>query len=72
MTKNYKLTDVCPTCARKLEEEIKKIDGVLDAKISVISEKLVIDCDGEDLQRILKEVKKACKKVEPDCVLYAD
>lgn len=72
MTKSYKLTDICPNCARKLEDEIRKISGVKDARISVINEKLVLDCDDADMKAILKEVKKACKKIEPDCVLYAD
>lgn len=72
MTKSYKLTDICPCCARKLEDEIKKIEGVKDAKISVMNEKLVLDCDDEDIKTILKEVKKACRKIEPDCVLYAE
>ena len=72
MTKNYKLTDICPCCALKLEDEIKKINGVKDAKISVMNEKLAIDCEDADMKCILKEIKKACRKIEPDCVLYAD
>jgi cation transport ATPase len=72
MTKNYKLTDICPSCAHKLESAIKDIEGVKDARINVMSEKLVLECEEEKAESILKEVKKACRRIEPDCVLYAE
>jgi len=72
MTKNFGLTDVCPSCARKLESAIKNIDGVEDARVSIMTEKLSLDFDDSRIDIILKEVKKACKKIEPDCILSID
>ena len=41
MKKKYKLQDLdCAHCAAKMEEAIKKIDGVNDAAISFMTQKL--------------------------------
>lgn len=69
MIKKYKLTDVCPGCSRKLESAIKNIDGVNDARISIMSQQLYMDFDDSRLESIIKEVKKLCAKIEPDCAL---
>lgn len=68
MKKTYKLTDLdCANCAAKMENAIKKIDGVTDANVSFLTQKLTLEADETRLDEILKKVVKACKKVEPDC-----
>ena len=52
-----------------METAIKKIDGVHDATVSFLSQKLTIDADDARFDDIMKEVVKVCKKVEPDCVI---
>ena len=70
MKKTYKLKDLdCANCAAKMETAIKKIDGVHDATVSFLSQKLTIDADDARFDDIMKEVVKVCKKVEPDCVI---
>lgn len=70
MKKKFKLTDLdCANCAAKMEDAIKKIDGVTDASVSFMMQKLTIDADESRFDEIMKEVVAVCKKVEPDCVI---
>jgi copper chaperone CopZ len=66
--KTYELEDLdCANCAAKMEERIKKIDGVASASVSFIMQNLTIEADESDLDKIMKQVVKICRKVEPDC-----
>lgn len=68
MKKKYKLQDLdCANCAAKMEEGIRKIDGVKEASVSFMTQKLVIEAEEERFDEIMKEVVKVCSKVEPDC-----
>lgn len=70
MKKTFKLQDLdCANCAAKMETAIKKLDGVTDASVSFMTQKLVLEADDTRFDAILKEVVKACKKVEPDCTI---
>lgn len=70
MKKRYKLTDLdCANCAAKMENAIRKIDGVHEASVSFMAQKLTIDADEERFDDIMKEVVAVCKKVEPECVI---
>ena len=68
--KKYNLTDLdCANCAAKMEDAIKKIDGVNNATVSFMAQKLTIDADDSRFDSIMKEVVNVCRKVEPDCVI---
>ncbi len=68
MKKRYNLRDLdCANCAAKMEEAIKKIDGVRDAAVSFLTQKMTIDADDERFEAIMDQVVKVCRKVEPDC-----
>ena len=68
MTKKFKLQDLdCANCAAKMEEAIKKIDGVNDASVSFMMQKMTIDADDARFDEIVKEAVAICAKVEPDC-----
>lgn len=70
MKKKYNLTDLdCANCAAKMEDAIKKIDGVNNATVSFMAQKLTIDADDSRFDSIMKEVVNVCRKVEPDCVI---
>lgn len=70
MKKVFKMQDLeCAHCAGKMEEAINKIDGVTKATINFMSMKLSIEAEKEDMERILDEAQKICKKIEPDCVI---
>lgn len=70
MKKVFKMVDLdCANCARKMEDAIKNIDGVEDANVSFMTQKLTITADDARFDDIMKQVVKACKKVEPDCII---
>lgn len=59
----------CANCAAELERAIQKIDEVKEASISFMTEKLVIECDEENKEEVMKQVQKVIKKEEPDCTI---
>lgn len=70
MKKKFKLTDLdCANCAAKMEEAIKRIEGVAAANVSFMTQKMTIEAEEDQFDRIMKEVVDVCKKVEPDCII---
>ena len=70
MKKRYKMIDLdCANCAAKMEDAIRKIDGVNEVSVSFLSQKLTIDADESRLDDIMAQVVKVCKRVEPDCTI---
>ena len=68
MKKKFKLDEVdCANCAAKMEEAIKKIDGVQDASVNFLTQKLTLEADDERFDAILDEACKVIAKVESDC-----
>lgn len=68
MKKKFKLQDLdCANCAAKMEDGIKKIAGVNDASVSFMTQKLMVDCEEDQLDEIMKKVVAVCAKIEPDC-----
>ena len=68
MKKTFKMIDLdCANCAAKMENAIKKIDGVSDASVNFMTQKMTIEADDARFDDIVKEAVKICKKVEPDC-----
>lgn len=68
MKKTFKLIDLdCANCAAKMEAAIKKINGVTNATVSFMSQKMTIEADDAKFDDVVKEAVKVCKKVEPDC-----
>lgn len=71
MEKTYKIEVDCPNCAMKVEEKIKKLDGIVDASINFMALKLTVEfCDGADEAKVMAAVQKAARKVERDCRIY--
>ncbi len=68
MKKRFKLVDLdCANCAAKMEDAIKKVDGVKDATVSFVMQKRTVEADDARFDDIMKEIVKVCKRVEPDC-----
>ena len=66
MKKVFKLVDLdCANCAQKMEDAINRLPGVTAATVSFMTQKLTIEAD--DIDAVMKDVIKCCKKVEPDC-----
>ncbi len=67
--KNYKFKIEgldCANCANELESELSKLDLINNVSISFMTEKLSFDCEEENVDESLKEIKKVIKREEPD------
>ena len=68
MKKTYKIEVDCANCANLMEEAAKKTDGVANATVNFMALKMIVEFEeGKDPKAVMKNVLKACKKVEPDC-----
>lgn len=68
MRKVFKLDEIdCAVCAGKLEDAVKKLDGVEDAKINFLTQKLTLVADDADFDTALDAVVKLTASIEPDC-----
>ncbi len=68
MKKTYKLEDLdCASCAAKMEDGIKKIDGIINANVNFIMQSMTIEADDSIFDEIMDKVIKVCRKIEPDC-----
>lgn len=71
MTKTYKIEVDCANCAMKMEEATKKVEGVVNATVNFMAQKMKVEfAEGADADGVMKQVVKACKKVESDCEIY--
>lgn len=62
MKKKFKLTDLdCANCAAKMEDAIKKLDGVNDASVSFMMQKMTIDADDA---RFRRDHERGCRSVQ--------
>ncbi len=68
MKKKFKLQGLdCANCAAKMEEAIKKVEGVENAGVSFMTQRLTIEAEESRMDEIMKQVVLLCKKIEPDC-----
>ena len=73
MKKTYKIEVDCASCALKMEEAAKKTEGVQDATVSFMTQKMKVEfAEGAEQKKVMNDVLKACKKVEPDCEIFMD
>lgn len=73
MKKTYMFEDLdCANCAAKMEEAVKKIDGVKFASVNFLAQKMTLEADDEAFDEILKKAIKTIKRVEPDCRVIVD
>ncbi len=71
MKKSYKIEVDCANCANLMEEAAKKTAGVKDAVVSFMTQKMKVEFDdGADVDAVMQDVLKNCKKVESDCEIY--
>ena len=68
MKKTYKIEVECANCANLMEDAAKKTVGVANATVNFMTQKIIVEFeDGKEPKTVMKDVLKACKKVEPDC-----
>lgn len=68
MKKTYAIEVDCANCANLMEEAAGKTEGVTSAVVNFMTQKMIVEfAEGADPKKVMKNVLKACKKVEPDC-----
>ncbi len=72
MKKIIKLQDLdCANCAAKIENAIKKLEGVTGVKVNFLSQKMELEAPDDRYDSVLNEAKKVIKKIEPDVTVKA-
>lgn len=71
MKKSYQMEELdCAHCAAKMEDAIRKLEGVVSASVNFFAQKLTIEfAEGADEKKVLKAAQKECKKVDPNCTV---
>lgn len=68
MKKKFKMENLdCANCAAKMEAAVNKIEGVKEATVSFMTQRLVIEADDDRFDEIVKEAAAVCRKVDADC-----
>ena len=71
MKKTFKIDVDCANCANKMELYANKVEGVRNASINFMALKMTVDFeDGFDMNEVMSNVLRTCKKVEKDCEIY--
>ena len=68
MKKTYAIEVDCANCANLMEEAARKTEGVASAVVNFMTQKMIVEfAENAGPKKVMKDVLKACKKVEPDC-----
>ena len=71
MKKTYKIDVDCANCVNLMEDAARKTSGVQSATVNFMTLKMNVEFEeGQDPKTVMQEVRKACKKVEPDCEIF--
>lgn len=66
MKRRYTLENLeCANCAAKMEDEIKKLDGVKSVTVNFITTKMVLDVEDDKFDSVLDQAKDIIKSIEP-------
>ncbi len=68
MKKVYNIEVDCANCANLMEVATNKVDGIKEATVNFMMQRMNVEFeDGVDQRKTMKQVLKACRKVERDC-----
>lgn len=71
MKKTYGIEVDCANCANLIEEAANKTEGVKNAVVNFMTQRMTVEfAEGSDEKAVMKEVVRACKRVEEDCEIY--
>ncbi|WP_138268142.1 cation transporter [Anaerofustis stercorihominis] len=70
MKKKFKMDNIdCANCAMKMEEAIRKIDGVESANINFMLQKLTLEANEEDFEEIIEKARVAIKDIDEEAII---
>lgn len=68
MKKTFALEDLdCANCAQKMEDAIRKLDGVEDVQVNFLRQTMTLTAADDQFDGVVKAAVKTIRKVEPDC-----
>lgn len=70
MKKKFILQNLgCANCAAKMERAIGKLDGVKEATVNFMTQKLIIEGEDEKMAEIVQAAEKIVRDIEPDTIM---
>lgn len=70
MKKRFLIEELCcANCAAKMEEGIRKLEGVNSAHVNFLTQKLTLDAEDDRFETVLDQAEAIIRKIEPDCTL---
>lgn len=71
MAKTYKIEADCPACALKMEDAAKSVEGITDATVNFMTQKIKVEfAEGVDEKAVMEQARTACKKIEDELEIY--
>ena len=72
MKKVFRMEDLeCANCAAKMENAIRRLDGVESVSVNFLASKLTLSAEDQLFDHILDQARKIVRKIEPDCVILS-
>ena len=71
MKKTYTIEVDCANCASLMEHAANKTPGIKTASVNFMTQKMTVEFeDGQDINHVMRNVLKNCRRVEDDCEIY--
>lgn len=68
MKKTYGIEVDCANCANEMEAAARRVTGVAGASVNFMMQRMTVEFeDGHEPKAVMRDVLKACRRVEPDC-----
>ena len=70
MKKNIRLEGLdCAVCAGKMEDAIKKLEGVASCRISYMTQRMILDVAEESFDSVMAASEKIIHDLEPEVII---
>ena len=70
MRRTFKLKGLgCANCAAKIEDKVKKLDGVSSSSVNFMTTKMIIEAEDDKMPGVVEAAKSIIKKLEPEVVV---
>ena len=66
MKKKFACEIDCANCAQKVEDAIRKVDGVVDVKVNFLMQKFTLEAEDVSFEQVLDAAIRAGQHVEAD------
>ncbi len=66
MKKKFACEIDCANCAQKVEDAIRKLDGVVDVKVNFLMQNFTLEAEDASFEQVLDAAIRAGQRVEAD------